>query len=251
MSAPDGEASPDSRRGKGWGGEASWNATTLRRVSTATGSATARRSLGAITKQYDRVARFYSTLEPLYLIFSPARRKAVAALNLKPGDVVLEVGAGTGRNFPYLVEAVGPSGTVIGVDASAGMLAEARRLVERRGWSNVQLLQQDAARLEVDRDLDAVLFSLSYSVLPDPRPALARAWERLRRGSRLVVMDAGLPDNLLGRALGPIARLLVRLAPGDPYSDPWSDLAAYGGVETERFLFGLYYVCAVEKTAEP
>ncbi len=208
---------------------------------------TQRKSLSAITRQYDRVARLYSTLEPLYLIFPSARRKAVAALNLKPGDVVLEIGAGTGRNFPYLVEAVGPSGTVIGVDASAGMLAEARKLIERNGWSNVELLQQDAAQFQVDHDLDAVLFSLSYSVLPEPRPALARAWERLRPSSRVVVMDLGLPDNWLGRALGPIAWLLDKLAPGDPYSDPWSDLSTYGPVETEHFLLSLYYVSVVVK----
>src|ERR1700755_3041391 len=108
-----------------------------------------RRSQGANSRQYDRVARFYSTLEPLYLIFPLARRKAVAALGLKSGDTVLEIGAGTGRNFPYLVEAVGPSGTVIGVDASPGMLAEARKLIERRGWSNVQLLHQDATQLDL------------------------------------------------------------------------------------------------------
>src|ERR1700686_740985 len=77
-----------------------------------------RRSQSDNTRLYDRVAPFYRTFEPLYLIFPPARRKAVAALKLKPGDVALEIGAGTGRNFGYLVEAVGPSGTVIGVDAS-------------------------------------------------------------------------------------------------------------------------------------
>ncbi len=216
-------------------------------MSTSPASISIRRPLREITGRYDRVARFYSTLEPLYLIFPPARRKAVAALNLKPGDVVLEIGAGTGRNFPYLVEAVGPRGAVIAVDASPGMLAEARKLVERHGWSNVELLQRDAAQLQVDRDLDGVLFSLSYSVLPEPRPALARAWERLRPSSRVVVMDLGLPDNQLGRALGPIARLLDKLAPGDPYSDPWSDLAAYGPAATERFLLGLFYVSVVTK----
>ncbi len=208
---------------------------------------TQRRSLSAITRQYDRVARLYSTLEPLYLIFPPARRRAVAALGLKPGGVVLEIGAGTGRNFPYLVEAVGPGGTVIGVDASTGMLAEARKLIARNGWSNVELLQQDAAQLQVDRDLDGVLFSLSYSVLPEPRPALARAWERLRSSGRVVVMDLGLTEGGPHRLLDPIARLLDKLAPGDAYSNPWDDLAAYGPVETERFLFRLFYVSAVTK----
>jgi ubiquinone/menaquinone biosynthesis C-methylase UbiE len=206
-----------------------------------------RRSQSANTRRYDRIARLYSTLEPLYLIFPRARRRAVAALGLKAGDTVLEIGAGTGRNFPYLVEAVGPSGTVIGVDASRGMLAEACKLIERRGWSNVQLLHQDAARLDVGRDVDGVLFSLSYSVLPEPRPALARAWERLRPSSRVVVMDMGLTQGGLHRLLAPIGRLLVKFAPGDAYSDPWSDLANYGTVETERFMLGLYYVSAVTK----
>jgi ubiquinone/menaquinone biosynthesis C-methylase UbiE len=206
-----------------------------------------RRSQSANSRQYDRVARFYSVLEPLYLIFPRARRKAVAALNLKAGDVVLEIGAGTGRNFPYLVEAVGTSGTVIAVDASEGMLAEAEKLIARRGWSNVQLLRQDALQLQVERDLDGVLFSLSYSVIPEPRPALARAWERLRPSARVVVMDLGLTESRFRRVLDPLGRLLVKLAPGDAYSDPWADLAEYGRVETERFLLGLYYVCFVTK----
>jgi ubiquinone/menaquinone biosynthesis C-methylase UbiE len=206
-----------------------------------------RRSQSANTRRYDRIARTYSVLEPAYLIFPPARRRAVAALGLKPGDTVLEIGAGTGRNFPYLVAAVGPSGTVIGVDASPGMLAEARKLIERHGWSNVELRQEDAAQLDVDRDVDGVLFSLSYSAMPEPRPAVARAWERLRPCSRVVVLDMGLTQGGPYRLLDPIARLLVKHAPGDAYSDPWSDLAKYGPVETKRFLFGFFYVSAIAK----
>ena len=206
-----------------------------------------RRSQAVNSRRYDSVARFYRTFEPLYLIFPPARRRAVAALGLKPGDVVLEIGAGTGRNFPYLVEAVGPSGGVIAVDASGGMLAEAQKLLRRERWSNVELLREDASRLRIDHDVDGVLFSLSYSALPEPRPALAAAWRRLRPGGRVVVMDLGLTQGGLSRALDPIARLLLRFTPGDPYSEPWSDLATYGPVRTKRFLFGLFYVSAVTK----
>jgi len=218
-----------------------------KRSRTVAGEYPNRRPLAEIVKGYDRVARLYSTLEPLYLIFPTARRRAVAALNLKAGDTVLEIGAGTGRNLPYLVEAVGQTGTVIAVDASEGMLAEARKLVERHDWSNVQVLHQDAAHLQLDGNVDAVLFSLSYSVLPEPRPALARAWKLLRPSSRLVVMDMGLTNPRHNRALGLIARLLEKLAPGDPYSRPWDDLTSYGPVAIDRFLLGLYYVCTVDK----
>jgi len=41
-----------------------------------------------------------------------------------------------------------------------GRSAEARKLIERRGWSNVQLLHQDATQLQLDHDIEGVLFSL-------------------------------------------------------------------------------------------
>lgn len=200
-----------------------------------------------ITARYDRVARVYWALQPLFLILPRLRRAAVRALELSEGDVVLEIGAGTGRNLPYLAAAVGPSGKIIAVDASPGMLAEAQRLVRRRGWTNVDTQQQNAAQLQLDQPLDGVLFSLSYSVLPHPRPALARAWQLMKPDGRLVVMDAGLSYTPLRRLLEPVARMLVKLGPGDPHSRPIEDLAAYGAVRVERFLLGIYYVCTVHK----
>jgi demethylmenaquinone methyltransferase/2-methoxy-6-polyprenyl-1,4-benzoquinol methylase len=208
---------------------------------------TTKRPLREITRRYDRVAPVYRALEPLFLIFPAARRKAVRALRLDRGDTVLEVGAGTGRNLPYLVDDVGPAGCAIALDASPGMLREARRLARRRGWRNVRILEQDAAHMELGRSVDAVLFSLSYSVIPQPREALARAWAGLRPGGRVVVMDAGLTTTRLRPILDPVARLLVRLGPGDPYSRPWEDLAEYGPVTTERFLLGIYFVCTITK----
>lgn len=70
-----------------------------------------------------------------------------------------------------------------------------------------------------------------------------------RRWSRYAAVNS-LTDPRHHRALGLIARLLEKLAPGDPYSRPWDNLASYGPVATERFPLGLYYVCTVEKAAE-
>jgi ubiquinone/menaquinone biosynthesis C-methylase UbiE len=203
----------------------------------------------AITAQYDRVAPWYRALSPLFLINPALRRKAVRAMGLRPGDAVLEVGVGSGRNLPYLLDAVGPSGAVVGVDLSAGMLAEARKLVARRGASNVDLIEAGAATVDLDRDFDAVLFSLSYSVIPEAlRPAaLARAWDRLRPGGRLVVFDGGLSRTRLRRLIEPFVRILTKLGPGDPDTDPWDDLARCGEVVSEPALLDIYFVYTVTK----
>jgi ubiquinone/menaquinone biosynthesis C-methylase UbiE len=203
----------------------------------------------AITAQYDRVAPWYRALSPLFLINPWLRRKAVAALGLGDGDAVLEVGVGSGRNLPYLLDEVGPGGAVVGVDLSVGMLAEARKLVARRGASNVELIEADASTVSLDRDFDAVLFSLSYSVIPaDVRPAaLAHAWERLRPGGRLVVFDGGLTRTRLRRLIEPIVRQLTRLGPGDPDIDPPDDLARLGKLTAEPALLDIYFVYTVTK----
>jgi demethylmenaquinone methyltransferase/2-methoxy-6-polyprenyl-1,4-benzoquinol methylase len=207
----------------------------------------------AITAQYDRVAPWYRVLSPLFLITPSARRRAVAALGLRRGDTVLEVGVGTGRNLPHLLDAVGPGGAVVGVDLSPGMLAEARKLVAKRGAANVELIEADASAVGLDREFDAVLFSLSYSAMPVPAraPALARGWQHLRPGGRLVVMDAGLTRTRLRPILAPIAEQLIKLGPGDPYSRPWDDLARYGEVAIEPIPLLIFYLCTVTKPSAP
>jgi len=136
----------------------------------------------------------------------------------------------------------------MGVDASAGMLARARELVRRHNCKNVRLIHQDATGLALDEQVDAVFFSLSYSVLPDRGPVLSKAWEAVRSGGRLVIMDAGLPANRLGRLLTPVGEAIATVFPGDPYSRPWEDLRAISDtVELERFQLGIYFICTVSK----
>jgi ubiquinone/menaquinone biosynthesis C-methylase UbiE len=202
-----------------------------------------------ITAQYDRVAPWYRALSPLFLINPLMRRKTVAAMSLRPGDAVLEVGVGSGRNLPYLLDAAGPGGAVVGVDLSAGMLAEARKLVDRRGAADVHLIEANAATVEYDRDFDAVLFSLSYSAMPaDVRPAAVdRAWDRLRPGGRLVILDGGVARTRLRPIIAPIARQLVKLGPGDPDVNPLDDLAHLGEVVSEPVLLDVYFVYTVVK----
>jgi len=207
-----------------------------------------RQPLTRVASRYDRMARWYRFAGPLILLAPGFRRKAVKRLGLKRGDTALEIGCGTGRNLALLCEAVGTDGVVIGIDASQGMLAQAQRLVTRHDWKNVRLILEDAAELALEEQVDAVFFSLSYSVLPNRKPVLLKAWEAVRAGGRLVIMDAGLPDNRLGRLLRPFGETIATALPGDPYSRPWEDLRAISDtVNTERFQLGIYFICTITK----
>src|SRR5438128_12303251 len=69
------------------------------------------------------------------------RRKAVDALQLAKDDRVVEIGCGTGRNFPLLERAVGPGGAIIAVDIAETIVARARNRAARHGWSKIEFVQ--------------------------------------------------------------------------------------------------------------
>ncbi|MCI0519466.1 MAG: hypothetical protein L0Z70_04335, partial [Chloroflexi bacterium] len=65
---------------------------------------------------YDRAVRFFELFSWMGFSIDRWRRQAVAALALQPGGRVVDIGCGTGLNFPLLVQAVGSEGEIIGVD---------------------------------------------------------------------------------------------------------------------------------------
>ncbi len=208
-----------------------------------------RPSAEQISRRYDRLAQIYGPISVAFLLRQRLRDEAVRQLELSPGASVLEVGCGTGANLGRLVDAVGPTGRVTGLDLSPGMLKRAERLLSEKRWQNVTLLEQDAESLDGAERFDAVLFSLSYSVLPEPRKTLQGTWELLAPGGSLVIMDAGVPEGRLGRLLRPLVTAISRATVlGNPDSRPWEELARLGSdVATTRFQAGTYFVCRAQK----
>jgi ubiquinone/menaquinone biosynthesis C-methylase UbiE len=143
-------------------------------------------------KHYDLTSRLYPA--PGYPQRGQ-RLRAVRALGLRPGDTVVDVACGTGLNFPLLEEAVGRDGRIVGVDLTDAMLARARQRVETNGWSNVSLVQADAAAFEFPTGVDAILSTYALSQVPECAEVIAHGTASLAEGGRWAVLDLKVPDR--------------------------------------------------------
>jgi len=161
---------------------------------------------------YERWATVYDRVAGLPGLRS-WRASAVDALDLSPGDTVVEMGSGTGANVPELRERVGPAGRVVGLDVTAEMLRAARRHPDRTG-PGVEYLRADATRPPV-RDVDAVLGTFVAGIFPDPAAAVDAWCDCLVPGGRVALLNFQRSDAVLGAPLNLAFEGFVRLsAPG-------------------------------------
>jgi len=120
------------------------------------------------------------------------RELLVEQLPAHPGDTVLDVGCGTGLCLPLLHDKVGPTGTIIGIDASGQMLKVAADRVTEHGWSNVQLVAAPVADAAIAGTADAVIFCAVHDVLQS-RSALANVLDHLRPGAAVAAIGGKFP----------------------------------------------------------
>lgn len=139
-----------------------------------------------------RVAAIYDRLAPSYDRMEGAVERTLmgramrAALGAELHGSVLEIAFGSGRNLPYYDDAV--TG-VVGVDLSAGMLAEARRAAAELGRS-IALARMDAEHLAFpDATFDTVVTSLALCTVPDPARALREMARVAKPGGRIVLLE--------------------------------------------------------------
>jgi demethylmenaquinone methyltransferase/2-methoxy-6-polyprenyl-1,4-benzoquinol methylase len=149
-----------------------------------------------LIETYRKKARRYDIASQLYFRQSVHRRAAVRALRLSPGDTVVEIACGTGLNFSLIEQEIGPEGRIVGVDLTDSMLAQAQHRIAANGWSNVSLVQADAAEFEFPRDVDAILATYPHALLPASGQIVANGAAALSAGGRWVLLDLKVPDNL-------------------------------------------------------
>ncbi len=142
--------------------------------------------------RYARIAAFYDVLD---WPFEPLYRPGRALIGAASAGITLELGAGTGKNFPYY----GQAAHVIASDLSLAMLVRTGRGLRTpiRG-----LLVADATCLPLrDASVDTVVATFVCCVLPDPRPALGEIARVLRPRRQALFLECVLPPTGWQRTL--------------------------------------------------
>lgn len=176
----------------------------------------------ALQQYRARADGYDSELEP----FEPLRREAIDRLRLHAGEVVIDVGCGTGLSFWPLLAPLGRQGRVVGIEQCPEMMAKARaRVRQLDAQSRVVLVEAPAESARWDGSADAALFHFTHDILRRP-DALNNVLDHLKPGARVVATGlqwAGpwaWPVNLfvMGAALYSVSSM-------DGLMQPWSDLA--------------------------
>ena len=177
--------------------------------------------------------------------FEPVRTKAIETLAPQAGDTVLDIGCGTGLSFAPLLQCIGASGRIVGVDPSPDMLEQARQRVAHNGWSGVALLEATAEDAPLQGKADAALFHFTHDVLRDPQ-ALDHVLAHLKPGARVVA--SGLqwaPPWLLPTNLFVLGAALYSMSTMDGLAQPWTLLAnRLDGFEVRSFSWAGIYVAS-------
>lgn len=200
---------------------------------------------------YDSMAKRYDAALWGYRLtgVNRERKKLVARLGLREGDLVVDLGAGTGANLPWLVEAVGASGRVIEVDISQAMLDRGRAKAEEQSWPNIDFIREDIAEYEVPAEAAAVIATFALEMVPDYDGIIERLAGRLGSGRRLGLLGLKQPENWPDWLVRIGIWLNRPFGVSREYEDfrPWKSAEKHLEVtEYRELLFGAAYFCVAE-----
>ncbi|MEN8135455.1 MAG: methyltransferase domain-containing protein [Thermodesulfobacteriota bacterium] len=198
---------------------------------------------------YQSGAKFYDLTTILYrligLRMKAYRALAIEKLSLHRGDCVIELGCGTGLNFPALIDKIGVEGKLIGVDLTPGMLDIARLRVDHFGWKNVELVQSDIVVYEIPKGVNGVLATGLFGYIGEYDRVIKAVLQALVPGGYLVILDGKQPAKLPAW----LFRIVLRL--GRPFGftpeyfkvKPWESVERYfQETKFEERYGGLIYI---------
>jgi ubiquinone/menaquinone biosynthesis C-methylase UbiE len=201
------------------------------------------------SRTYGERARSYNRDTGAFL---PYRRAVVEALPLRRGQVVLDVGCGTGLCCGLLREKVGPRGHVVGIEESPEMAAVAREHIAGEGWRNVTVVQATAEHAQLELTADAALFCAVHDIMQSPG-ALRNVMRKLRPGAWVAAGGGKWASPMLmaiNSLVGTLHAPYVRSFSG--FDRPWRHLEQLvEDVQVREMAFGSGYVMTGHTPAHP
>lgn len=192
-----------------------------------------------LAPRYDHRTRFINRI----------RERTIERLALRPGQVVLDAGCGTGWCFERLARAVGPRGKVLAFDPSGEMLELARSRQLPDG-ARVEILQATGEKVQLPDSPDAILFSYTHDLIRS-RPALDNLLAQARAGAAIAATGTKLYAPWLIPAnwyLRWSHRGYITNFAG--FEAPWSELAGYlDDFTVETHGFTQHYVACGKRRA--
>jgi SAM-dependent methyltransferase len=185
-------------------------------------------------------------------LFHHWRQRLVDLLPVQQGQVVLDVGCGTGLCFALLQERIGPSGTIIGIEPAPRMRERAHRRVVDQGWRNVVLIGAPAETARIPHLADHAVFCAVHDVLRSPqavRNVLAHVrpggWVAAVGGKWAPAWAIGL-NALVAATHAPFVRDFTG------FDRPWAELAQQvTDLRVQEIEMGCGFLAVARTPAEP
>jgi len=204
----------------------------------------------AALEQYRRWASVYD-LE--LALFEPLRIDAIAALALQPGEVVIDVGCGTGLSLSGLRQGIGRKGRVVGIEQSPEMIEHARQRARKQRAAHVRLICSPVEAAAFDEHADAALFHFTHDILRRPE-AIANVLRHLKPGALVVASGLKWAPALLGWPVNLLVlpAALHSVTSTEGLAAPWDQLSEHlDSFEVESVYFGGAYLASGVLKAAP
>jgi ubiquinone/menaquinone biosynthesis C-methylase UbiE len=187
-----------------------------------------------------------------FWFIKPVRQKAVTLLNLEKGSRVLDAGCGSGGCFPYLIESVGETGEIVGIDISPQTVKNTQKRISKNNWKNIQIIEGSAQSIDLSGSFDGLLMFAAPDVYASER-ALSNIFPHLKNNSRVVIFGAKISNKRCGWILNGLLHLaFLKLSSSTPVlnSEPWKILEKrLHDFNIEEYFFGWMFLAygTVEK----